>query len=101
VVLADVAVTGLWVGPNAYRVTRLDTGQTVTHFLAATSEEMQDPVFLDEIGHKFREGSARDWGLEVPKPPMTRDQQHELGEALMTITASKRRRREVGHSRWW
>lgn len=97
-----VAVTGLWTGRNGYRVTRSDTGQSVTHFIAGTKDEMQDQVWLGEWGHKLRETTASEWGLLPVKAAATRDQQHDFGAVLKEITASNRRRSaQLGHGRWY
>lgn len=96
-----IEVTGLWLGQNAYKVTRLNTGQTVTHFFAGSREEMKDLVLLDEVAFKLREATAAEWGVLPEKVMPSRQEQHAFGTILKEITASKRHRRETGHGRYW
>ena len=96
-----MVLTGLWTGRHSYKVLDPESGRSETVVIMGTDEEMDDPVNTDELAHWARERVAAGWATHQPKPELTKDQQHELGEALTTITASKRRRREVGHGRWW
>lgn len=94
-------MNGLWVGNHTYHVTDPLTGESENVIILATPDEMADPIYMQEQTHLAREWVARDRKKRQPKPPSTRNQRRELGTALASITASKHRRRETGHGRWF
>ena len=96
-----MVLTGFWTGRHSYKVLDPVSGKSETVVIMGTDEEMDDPVNTEELAHWARERVAAGWAAHQPKPELTKDQQHELGEALTTITASKRRRREIGHAKYW
>ena len=96
-----MVLTGLWTGRHSYKVLDPASGRSETVVIMGTDEEMDDPVNTDELAHWARERVAAGWASEQPKPELTKHQQHDLGAVLKDITASKRRRREVGHGRYW
>jgi len=96
-----MVLIGIWVGSNHYQVTDDATGKSEVVTILGADDEMNDPVFMQEQTHRAREWVADSWAKAQPKPPLTKDQQHELGEALTDITTSKRHRRETGHGRYY
>ena len=92
---------GLWVGNHTYRVSDPVSGYWENVTIAAPADEMADPVMMQEYAHRAREWVAADQASRVPKPKMTKDEQHDLGSTLKDITKSHRRHAEVGHERSW
>jgi len=95
-----MALMGLWLSKNEYRVTDTMTGRSDSRLLYGTKDEMADPVYMEEMAHWMRDLVAADWKKEKPQPH-TPGQRKEMGSILKEIGASRDYKRDNNHSRWW
>ena len=99
---ARQTVTGIWVTPIQYRMTDTRTHTTKMALIPGAD----DPTLYDaeELHEAVMYAEERFIEVLRDKPnwqQMPRETQHELGPHLKEIETSKRRRKEVGHGRYW
>lgn len=97
------SLQGIWLSWSRYEVFDPVTGLRETVFIPTqvNGKELYEPSELAELEHLAKEEVMAGWNRKKPTVPMTRDQQHDLGQTLMEIKSSNQHRRETGHSRWW
>lgn len=91
-----------WKDGSNLRIVQVDAiGNTVNEqdvFIPMV--EIYERNELEDIVLSCVEDAERDF--KVPKKnKLTKLQQHDLGGTLLEIRASKQRKREVGHGKWW
>lgn len=91
----------LWLSPNKLQFTEAKTGWQSRPVIFPGIDSLE-PNELDELVLWQRESAERDFKKAQPKkPPMTKSQQHDLGDVLNEIKDSKTRAMEVNHGKWW
>ena len=105
VLLNAPRVNGFWASTTQYKMVDSITGTVCGCYVPELG--LKDPRERMEFPE------AEDWILEMhewfekrltearPKVPLPKKDQHDLGKTLKEIKASKQRRLEVGHGRYW
>lgn len=98
-----MTLQGIWIRRDLYRVINTTNGEMLDHFIAATEEEYRDPGTMQELACFATEESYKHLKVKNEKPALALQKSFrlDLGRTLMEIKESKRRRKIVGHGRWW
>ena len=98
-----MALQGIWIRRDLYRVINTASGESLDHFIAATEAEYNDPGTMQELACFAEEEAMKHLKVKVKTPALALQKSFrmDLGRTLMEIKESKRRRKVVGHGRWW
>ena len=93
-------VEGVWLLGERYKIFEPGTdNEIIIHIPGA--DTLYDASGLEEICHWQRESADRDFQARVPRTPLTKNQQHDLGQTLVEIRDSHTFSKENLHGRYW
>lgn len=96
-------ITGLWVGPNQYKVSDSERNKSEVVMIPTTDiagRPVYDMVELHELEHFARDQASQRFKQPI-KEPLTGVQRRDLGGVLKDIKSSRDHRRESLHARYW
>lgn len=96
---AMVKLTGVWANQNKYVFLDIDSGQEHPIFIPGAN--LLDKAEMEEVLCWQQERVAKDIADRAPKPSLSDTQQHDLGQTLLQVRASKVFRIENLHGRYW
>ena len=105
--MAEPRTVGFWAGKMRYVILDMDTGRDYPIMIPGMEQTppLYEPSELEDLVAWQTEQTIAQIKKEKANPNpikmMTRDQQHDLGHALLEVKASKKNRLVTGHGRYW
>lgn len=93
-----MSLSHYWVNPSCFKIVEVETGREQT--ITVPGADLLERDELEDIVLAMMEEAESDF-KEPENPPLSRDQQRDLGGVLMDIRASNRYKQENNHSRYW
>lgn len=91
-----MTLTHYWLSGDAFKILEIETGREQTVVIPGT--DLLEPQELNEWMQVLMEEAANDF-KKPENPGLTKEQQHDLGGALMDIRAFKHKKSETGSGR--